>query len=169
VEDLVLWLKIAVTKWQFVRSPQRLFQWRENGLNQSTNELKMLRAELAAVSLLQRRVRCDPKEMVRIQQAARIEYAKNLVVDRRWQEAAQVLKECSPALAQRWLSLSVATKASCLAHTKLVQLLHCSDAHYESETCSGECALEGALRTACMATCHQPYFRPQTNARQKEG
>jgi glycosyltransferase involved in cell wall biosynthesis len=163
VEDLVLWLKIATTDWQFVRSPGRSFQWRQNGLNQSSDDLKMLRAELAAVSLLGKRVGCDEREISRIQQAARVEYAKNLVVARRWQEAVEVLRECSPGHARRCLSLATAIKASGLARTELVQMLQVYDARYDSHPCTGGCTLRETQRFLCMASCKEPCFRPRVH------
>jgi glycosyltransferase involved in cell wall biosynthesis len=35
VEDLTLWLKIALTNWRFVRSQTDVFEWRQTGQNQS--------------------------------------------------------------------------------------------------------------------------------------
>jgi len=159
VEDLNLWLKIALTDWQFVRS-ETIFQWRTIVANQSANNLKMARAELASIEMGGKRVSCQPEEIERVKQASRIEYAKNLIDDQRWDEATQLLAECTPGLAARWLPLAKVLKLKRLARTDLVRWLQSVDGQYESHECSGECSLPEAHRKRCMASCHQPYFRP---------
>jgi hypothetical protein len=160
VEDLTLWLKIALTDWRFVGSEIGLYQWRDTGRNQSANNLKMARADLASIDLTGNRVSCQPLEIERVKQASRIEYAKSLIADQRWDDAAQLLQECTPGLASRWLSLARILKVNRLARTNLVRWLHSIDGGYASHVCSGECSLAEIQRMQCMESCHQPYFRP---------
>jgi glycosyltransferase involved in cell wall biosynthesis len=160
VEDLTLWLKIALTDWRFVKSEIGLFEWRQTGHNQSSNELRMARADLASIDIAGKRVSCQPGEIERVKQASRIEYAKNLIAGQRWDEAKQLLEECSPGLASSWLSLASLVKVNRLARTNLVRRLHSIDGNYRSHTCSGECSLTEAQRSLCMDSCHRPYFRP---------
>ena len=49
VEDLTLWLKIALTDWRFVGSEVGLYNWSDTGQNQSSNNLKMAHADLASI------------------------------------------------------------------------------------------------------------------------
>ena len=51
VEDLSLWLKIALTDWRFVRSENNVFEWRQTGQNQSGNDFRMARADLASIDM----------------------------------------------------------------------------------------------------------------------
>jgi glycosyltransferase involved in cell wall biosynthesis len=159
VEDLTLWLKIALTEWRFVKSRTDIFEWRQTGQNQSGNESRMARADLACIDMTGRRVSCQPEEMERVKQASRIEYAKNLIAAKRWDEAEVLLQECAPGLASRWLSLARMLKMNRLARTNLMRWLHTIDAGYGSRVCSGECTLADARRSECMATCRKPYFR----------
>jgi len=159
VEDLNLWLKIALTDWRFVRSNANLFGYRPTEQSLSANDLKMASAELANVQLCGALVSCQPLEIARIKEAAKIEYAKNLIASKQWDEAAQLLAECEPGYASRWLSLARFLKVNRLARTNLVRRLQSMDAHYASRVCSGECTLPEARRTQCMASCHAPYFR----------
>lgn len=159
VEDLTLWLKIALTPWKFVRADTGLFEWRRTGNNQSLNGLRMLRAEQACITFTGQRVQCQPEEIERIRQASRIEYAKNLIAGGRWEDAGHVLSECAPGLASRWLHLARLLKLQHLARTELVRWLHRLDAGYSSHTCSGQCILDEARRRLCMEACHTPYYR----------
>jgi glycosyltransferase involved in cell wall biosynthesis len=160
VEDLNLWLKIALTDWQFVRSETNLFEWRTIVANQSANELKMARAELANIDRIGKNVSCQPAEIERIRQASRIEYTRNLIAGKQWAEAAQLLQECSPGYASRWLSLASFLKVNRLARTNIVRWLQSLDGKYESHQCSGECNLSEDHRKQCMATCQSPYSPP---------
>lgn len=161
VEDLNLWLKIALTRWQFVPSEVGLYQWRATEQNYSTNNMRMARAELATIDAVGKRVSCQPEEIERLRQASRIEYVKNMIAAQRWEEAGELLQECSPGLASRWLSLSKFLKFNRLARTNLVRWLQSVDGNYGSHECSGECNLEEAQRALCMGSSRQPYFRPQ--------
>jgi len=159
VEDLTLWLKIALTDWRFVSSEIGLYQWRETGQNQSANHLKMARADLASIQMAGNRVSCQPQEIERVKEASRIEYAKNLIAGEQWDEAAQLLEECTPGLASRWLSLARLLKVNRLARTNLIKWLHTIDGGYVKHVCSGECSLPEFQRAQCMESCHKPYFR----------
>jgi len=160
VEDLNLWLKIALTDWRFVRSEVDVFEWRQTGQNQSTNELRMARADLASIAMTGGRVSCQPEEIERVKQASRIEYAKNLIAGQRWDEAAQLLQECAPGLASRWLSLVSVLKVNRLARTNLVRWLQSVDGKYGSHVCSGKCNLPEVQRRQCIESCGRPFFRP---------
>ena len=160
VEDLNLWLKIALTDWRFVRSETDLFLYQPTEQSLSGNDFKMARAELANIDILGKRVSCQPEEIERVKQASRIEYAKNLIAGQRWDEAAELLQECTPGLASRWLSLAGYLKVSRLARTNIVRRLQSLDLNYEAHECSGECSLPEVHRKQCMASCHKPYSRP---------
>jgi glycosyltransferase involved in cell wall biosynthesis len=159
VEDLNLWLKIALTDWRFAQSEIGLFHYRPTSDSLSANDLRMSRAELANVKIVGSLVSCQPAEVARINQASRIEYAKNLFAGKRWDEAAMLLEECTPGLAQRWLSLARFLKVNRLARTNLVRWLQSIDGQYKSHSCSGECSLSDTQRRQCMESCHKPYFR----------
>jgi hypothetical protein len=159
VEDLTLWLKIALTEWRFVKSRDGIFDWRQTGMNQSANEMKMALADQATIDFTGSRVRCQPAEIERIRQASRIEYAKNLIARQRWDEAIDILRQCEPGLASKWLSVACMLRTSHLARTSFVRWLHTLDAGYSSHVCSGECNLPELHRKVCMESCHTPYFR----------
>lgn len=159
VEDLNVWLRIALTDWQFVRSDNDVFGYQPTPESLSGNDLKMARAELANIDMVGKLVSCQPEEVERIRQASRIEYAKNLIATRRWDEAAELLRECQPGLASRWLSLARVLKVNHLARTKIIRWLQSVDGGYASHTCSGECTLPEAKKSRCMASCHDPYYR----------
>jgi glycosyltransferase involved in cell wall biosynthesis len=159
VEDLNVWLRIALTDWQFVKSEGDLFGYRPTAQSLSGSDFKMARAELANIDMVGKLVKCQPKETERVKQAGRIEYAKNLIAGERWEEASQLLSECSPGLASRWLSLARLLKINRLARTNLVRWLHSIDGEYGSTMCSGECTLPEAHRRRCMETCRSPYYR----------
>lgn len=160
VEDLNLWLKIALTKWRFVQSGTGLYHWRLTGQNQSANDRRMARAELANIDLVGDRAGCPTEEIERVKQASRIEYARNLVIGKRWSEAAQLLEECLPDLAVRWLSLAGFLKMDRLARTNIVRWFQSVNGQYKSHSCSGECGLSDLQRRECMESCRKPYFRP---------
>jgi len=159
VEDLNLWLKIALTEWRFVQAGMGLFQWRQTGQNQSGNELKMARAELASIASVGARHACQPAEIERLKQACRIEYAKNLTVGRLWDKAGELLDEGAMDLAARWLSLACFVKVNRLARTNIVRWLQSVDGGYEKHLCSGECNLPELQRKQCMASSSRPYYR----------
>lgn len=159
VEDLNLWLKIALTDWRFVRSEGELFSYRPTEASLSASDLRMARAELANIEMTGTGVGCQALEIERIRQASRIEYAKNLIAAGRWDEAGQLLSECGPGKASRWLSWAHFLKANRLARTNLVRWLQSLDAQYKSHCCSGECNLPDRQRRECMEACHSPYYR----------
>ncbi len=158
VEDLNLWLKIALTDWRFVRSEVDLFEYRRTEQSLSGNDFKMARAELASIDAVGKRVNCPPEEIERVKQASKIEYAKNLIAAQRWDEAASLLHECTLGLASRWLSLARLLKVNRLARTSLVRWLHSVDGRYSSHVCSGECSLLEARRRQCIESGRKPCF-----------
>jgi glycosyltransferase involved in cell wall biosynthesis len=159
VEDLNLWLKIALTDWRFVQSEVDLFGYRPTEASLSANDFKMAQAELTNIAMVGKHVHCQPKEIERVKQASRIEYARNLIAGERWDEAAQLLQECTPGLASRWLSLARLLKVNRLARTNIVKWLQSVDGNYASHLCSGECSLPEVQRGLCMESCHKPYSR----------
>jgi glycosyltransferase involved in cell wall biosynthesis len=159
VEDLNIWLRIALTNWRFVRSDVDVFGYRPTPQSLSGNDLKMARSELANIDMVGKLVKCQAEEVERVRQASRIEYAKNLIASQRWEEATELLRECSPGLASRWLSLARVVKANRLARTNLVRWLHSIDGRYGTHVCSGECNLPEVHRRQCMESCRDPYFR----------
>lgn len=160
VEDLNVWLKIALTNWRFVRSEVDLFGYRPTQQSLSGNDLRMARSELASIDIVGKRVRCQPEEIELVRQASKIEYAKGLIASQRWEEATQLLYECAPSLASRWLSLARVLKVNRLARTKVVRWLQSIDGGYGTHVCSGECSLPEVQRRRCMESCGKPYFRP---------
>ena len=160
VEDLNLWLKIALTNWRFVRSEPNLFVWRVTEQNQSANDFRMAGAELANIELAGRLVNCVPDEMGRIKQASRIEYARNLIASKRWSEAARLLEDCTPGLASRWLAVARVLKMNRFARINVVRWLQFIDNGSASHVCSGKCSLPEAQRRLCMESCRKPYSRP---------
>lgn len=158
VDDLTLWLKIALTDWRFVRSETNLFKWRLTGDNYSGNDSRMVREELVTVDLIGDRVNCAPVEVERLKQSIRIEYAKNLIASQRWDEATKLLQECTPGFASRWLSLASVLKVNRLARTNLVKWLQSVDGRYGSHGCSGDCNLPEVHRRQCIESCRRHYF-----------
>jgi len=159
-DDLTLWLKIALAGWCFVKSETELFSGQGNETSFSTNETRMARMELATIDMIGTRVNCSSEEIARVKQASRVEYAKNLIARRQWDEAAVFIKECVPGLAPRWLSIASALKVNRLARTDLVRWLQTVDGKYGSRVCSGTCNLPEVLRTRCIDACRNPYFVP---------
>ena len=160
VEDVNVWLKIALTDWRFVRSDSDVFGYRPSAESLSGNDAKMARAELASIDIVGKLVSCQAEEIERIKQASRIEYARSLIARERWEEAAELLRECTPGLASRWMTLASFLKANRLARFNLVRWLHAIDGNYRSHVCSGECNLPEVQRRQCMESCHTPFFRP---------
>jgi glycosyltransferase involved in cell wall biosynthesis len=160
VEDLNLWLRIALTDWHFVKSEINLFLYQPTEQSLSANDFKMARAELANIDMVGIRVSCAPEEIEQVKQASRIEYAKNLIAAQRWDEAAQLLQECTPGFASRWLSLARLLKENHLARTNIVRWLQSVDKRYGPPVCSGECDLPEVQRMQCMESCRKPYSRP---------
>lgn len=160
VEDVNVWLKIALTNWRFVKSEVDVFGYRPTAQSLSGNDLKMARAELASIDIVGKLVKCQPREVDRVKQASKIEYARNLIAGQRWEEASQLLSECTPGLASRWLSLARVLKINRLARINLVRWLHSIDGRYGSLVCSGECTLPETHRRRCMESCRNPYYRP---------
>ena len=159
VEDLNLWLKIALTDWRFVHAGAKLFEWRQTGQNKSGNEIKMARAELATIASAGARHACQSAEVDRLNQACRIEYAKNLTVGKEWAKARQLLEESEVDLAARWLSLASFLKINKLARTNIVRWLQSIDGRYEAHLCSGECNLPELQKKQCMASSSKPNHR----------
>jgi glycosyltransferase involved in cell wall biosynthesis len=160
VEDLNLWLKIALTDWRFVPSQTALYKRSEREQSLSADDSRMARAELANIDMMGKQVSCQPAEIERVRQASRIEYAMGLVACHRWDQAAQLLRECTPDFASRYLSLAGFLMVNRMARTNLVRWLQTVDGKYELTVCSGECGLPEVHRRQCMESCHKPYFRP---------
>jgi Glycosyl transferase family 2 len=158
VEDLNLWLRIALRGGRFVQSETNLFEWRKTGQNQSENDLRMVRAELTNFDTLGRQLSCPTNEVERMKQASRIEYAKNLIAKKQWDDAAQLLHECAPDSATRWLSMVRVLRQNRLARTNLVRFLQSADGQYRTHKCQGRCSLPEAQRNQCMASSRNAYW-----------
>jgi glycosyltransferase involved in cell wall biosynthesis len=161
VEDLSLWLMIALTDWRFVQSGVDLFGYQRTERSLSANNFKMARAELANIDMVGKHVSCQSEEIERVKQASRIEYARNLIAERRWDDAGQLLQECAPGLASRWLSSASALRVNRLARTDIVKWLQSVDGKYGSHVCAGECNLPEVQRRRCIESCGTPNSRPQ--------
>jgi len=159
-EDLNLWQRIALLDWRFVKAGTGLFRSQETDQHLSGNEVLVANAELANIDAIGARSNCDPIEMDRLKHAIRIEYAKNLIAKRQWEDAARFLRDGSRGLASRWLSLAVFLRVNRLARTKLVRWLHGLDSETGSHCCAGTCNLPAELRRSCMESSKKPYFRP---------
>ena len=143
-----------------MRSAADLFQYRPTKQSLSASEFQMARRESAGIDMVGKRVSCQPEEIERVKQASRIEYAKNLIAGQKWDEAAQLLQECTPGFASRWLSLAGFLKMNRMARRNIVRWLHSLDGKYGSHQCSGECSLPEDQRRRCMESCRRPYFVP---------
>jgi glycosyltransferase involved in cell wall biosynthesis len=123
VEDLNLWLRIALTDWRFAPSPSNLFTYRRAPGSQSSNDLRMARAELANVDRIAKQIACSPKEIDRRKRIVRLEYARNLIGAERTEEARELLNQCEPGIASRWLQLALASRRKSLARVDVLKLL----------------------------------------------
>jgi hypothetical protein len=98
-------------------------------------------------------------EIAKIKQASRVEYARNLIAEGRWNEAAKLIQQCSPDLASRWLSIVSYLKWNRLARRDLVEWLQYIDQGRGKHECPGTCELPEKQRKLCMESCRQPYAR----------
>jgi glycosyltransferase involved in cell wall biosynthesis len=162
VEDLNLWLKIATTKWKFVRSEPNLFVYRPTSDSLSASHLKMAHAELTSIDLIAKRVGCPHSESERIRQACKIEYARNLIAEKRWNEALTLLRDTEPGLACMLLSFASSVRFSRLARRSLVEWFQSQDADYRFTFCSGECSLSEEDRQLCIGASTRPHFCPRS-------
>ena len=119
VEDLNLWLRIALTDWRFVGSEVDLFVW-QRGNNQSANEMRMARAELANVERIGALANRPGAELEAWKGKIRLEYARNLVGQGRMREACELLDECVPGIASRWLQFAARFRMKRLARTDIL-------------------------------------------------
>jgi hypothetical protein len=164
VDDLTLWLKIALTRWSFVKSEVGLFNWRSTGDNYSGNHSRMVQEELATVALIGDRVRCAPGELGRLKQSIRIEYAKHLISAKQWPEATELLRDCGPGVARGWLSLAGALGQRRLARKDVLTVLQSMDRMFDGARCTGDCDLPAEHKRGCMDACHKPYSPSQVAA-----
>lgn len=121
VEDMNLWLRVALTPWRFVRSEPNLYTW--NPCGQSSNDLRMARAELANTDRIGRLAGRPAAEIERLKRRIRLEYARNLIGGGRMNEARQLLAECAPGAASRWLAFAAACRQRRLARVDVLQWL----------------------------------------------
>lgn len=159
VEDLNLWLKIATTKWKFVRSEPNLFTYQPTAASLSANHMKMAHAELTCIDLIARRVGCPLLESERIRQACRVEYARNLIADKRWGDAKQLLGQAKPDLTSSLLAFICRLHLNRLGRRDFFNWLQSMNTRYTSHVCSGECALSPKQLKDCMDSCQRPYLR----------
>lgn len=150
-EDLNLLLKIALTDWRFVQAKPGLFIWRSTGQNESGNNYTMAQAEMANLHFIAERSGCDPRVVQRLVQSVRIEYARNLIAEERWEEAKELLKDATPELAKSWLELVGFVKNNHLARKNLVNWLHTLNQRFNAYHCSAQCRLSEQQKTICRA------------------
>lgn len=160
VEDLNLWLRIALTDWRFVRSETGLFKWQTLTGNQSSNDLKMARAELANVDRIGLLVDCAREEADVIRQAIRLEYARNLIGRNRIQEALQLVGECSPSFAARFLKFAAFTGMRRLARVDVLKWLLVLERRNGPQSCSRQCTLTEDAKAKCASCGNAPAMRP---------
>lgn len=124
VEDLNLWQRIALkTQWRFVRCRDGLYHRNYHANQESANETKMLRAELANIEAVGALAGRPRSEIDLLKDSVRIEYARNLIATDHAREARELLSACSPSLASRWLGLSISTGVKRLARRDVVEWL----------------------------------------------
>lgn len=151
VEDLNIWLKIALTDWRFAQAKPGLFRWRSTGQNESGNNYTMAQAEMANLQSIAERSGCDPRVVQRLVQSVRIEYARNLIAEERWDQAKELLKDATPELAKSWLELVGFLKNNHLARKNFVNWLHTLNHRLNAYHCSAECRLSEQQKTICRA------------------
>jgi len=122
VEDMNLWLRVSLTPWRFVRSEQGLFSWNSVG-NQSANDLKMMKAELANVEQIGRLANRPRVEMDRLKRRIRLEYARNLIGAGKTADARDVLDDIAPGAASHWLRFTANRGLKRLARTDVLKCL----------------------------------------------
>ena len=157
VEDMNLWLKIALTDWQFIKSREGLFRWRPTGSNQSGNSYRMAHAELANTEIVAQSARCSEKEICRIARSIRVEYARNLIAERQWDLACDLLSGIAPGWATRYLGLTAFLRQNRLARYNLVKWLLSLD--NGNKRCASNCELSRETRDECARSSQHPHFR----------
>ena len=157
VEDLHIWLKIALTDWQFAQSKPGLFKSGVTGQNESGNNYSMALAEMAGLQSIKALSGCDPREVQRLAQSVRIEYARNLIAEEKWDQAKEILKDAAPEYALSWLKLADFLKFNRLARRKFVDWLHVLDHRLNAYECTGECRLSEQKKAACKASARLPH------------
>ncbi len=149
VEDLNLWLRIALTRWGFVRAPGTLFHWTPAPGNASTNTLTMARAELANIDRIGSRVRCSPSEMERLKRGVRLEYARNLIGEGRGDQASELLNECASGVASHYLRFTISSGLKRMARTDVLGYLHSLEPGERARTCPGGCVVSREEKARC--------------------
>jgi glycosyltransferase involved in cell wall biosynthesis len=122
VEDLNLCMRLALTPWRFVASPVGLFRYLgTDGI--STNDAKMARAELANIDMIGRLAGRDQAEIDALKVSVRVEYGRNLIATRKWDEAATILKDIR-GIRAGWFRLALRMRAPRLARRELLGWQH---------------------------------------------
>jgi len=121
VEDLNLWLRIAMAGWRFVKSEGGLYRWNSVG-NQSSNDLKMLAAELANVEQIGS-IANRQDDVEYLKRLIRLEYARNLIGAGNVTGARDLLNQCYGGLACRWLRLATMPGMKRFAHRRILEQL----------------------------------------------
>jgi hypothetical protein len=148
VEDLNLWLRIAMTDWGFARSERGLFQWRSRGTNQSANDFRMARAELENLARIGEPMKCS--WIPTLQRAVRLEYARNLIAGRQRREALKLLGECRSGMASLFLRLVALSGLRRMARVDVLKwLLSVERMFHMRGGCMQTCTLPREKREAC--------------------
>ena len=152
VEDLNLWLRIALTQWQFARSEGWVYQWTPQPGHQSGDDFKMASAELANADKIGLLVNCSVEELEWLKRNIRLEYARNLIGAGRMQEARELLEQCSPGPAALWLRSAAVTHLRRAARQDVLRWLHSIELRGRKRKCDGACTLAKLGQARCSAS-----------------
>ena len=123
VEDLNLWLRIAMTDWRFTSSQTDLVAWTPAPGSQSSNDLRMARAELVNIDIISGLFQIPRAGAERVKRLVRLEYARNLISGGKNAEARELLNECEPGIASGWLRFAAFLGLRRMARTDVLQWL----------------------------------------------
>src|SRR5262249_993735 len=110
-------------RWKFAHSETGLYHWNRVNNNQSSNHLRMARAELANVGRIGVLANRPAGEVGALKRSIRIEYARNLIGAGRMEEARELLEGCTPGGASRWLGFAMRSGMRRLARKDVVRWL----------------------------------------------
>lgn len=147
VEDLNLWLRIALTDWGFARSEMGLFEWRSHRANQSANDYKMARAELENIARISQPINCSWSNTLK--RAARLEYARNLIAGKQKHEALKLLGECEFGIASEFLRFVAHSGVRRMARVDVLRWLLSAESMFHRKGCLQTCTLAREKREVC--------------------
>jgi glycosyltransferase involved in cell wall biosynthesis len=121
-EDLNLWQRISRTDWRFVNAGPSLFQYSPGNESLSGNNAKMAADELRNVEIIGALFQLKPEEIEEQRHWIRLEYARNLISERKYDAARSLLVHCHGAAALL-LKLAIATRIRRMARIDALRLL----------------------------------------------